>query len=63
MELCVQLAIIFVGKQFLLSVVEYHLPRIWKLYNTFKGIKHKRLINYCSCSNFRFRFPDSSRCG
>ena len=36
MELCLQLAIIFVGKQFFLSVVEYHLPRIWKLYNTFK---------------------------
>lgn len=31
-----QMAIIFVGKQFLLSVVEYHLPRLWKLYNSFK---------------------------
>lgn len=36
MEVCLQLAIIFVGKQFFLSVIEYHLPRIWKLYNTFK---------------------------
>lgn len=35
MELFMQMAIIFVGKQFVLSVVEYHLPRIWKLYNTF----------------------------
>ena len=36
MELCLQLAIIFVGKQFFLSVIEYHVPRIWKLYNTFQ---------------------------
>lgn len=36
MELCLQLAIIFIGKQFLMSIVEYHLPRIWKLYNTLK---------------------------
>ena len=36
MELCMQMAIIFVGKQFLLSFVEYHLPRLWKLYNSFK---------------------------
>ncbi|XP_059080629.1 anoctamin-1-like [Tigriopus californicus] len=38
MELCLQMAIIFVGKQFLLSVVEYHLPRIWKIFNTIKVI-------------------------
>jgi anoctamin-1 len=36
MELCVQLAIIFVGKQFMMSIVEYHLPRLWKLYNSLK---------------------------
>ena len=36
MELCLQMAIIFVGKQFVLSVVEYHLPRIWKLLNTLR---------------------------
>ena len=36
MELCLQMAIIFVGKQFLLSFVEYQLPRLWKLYNSFK---------------------------
>ncbi len=36
MEVCIQMAIIFVGKQFFLSIVEYHVPRIWKLYNTFQ---------------------------
>ena len=36
MELCVQLAIIFVGKQFMMSIVEYYLPMFWKLYNSFK---------------------------
>ena len=35
MELCVQMAIIFVGKQFIMSIVEYHLPKLWKLYNSF----------------------------
>ena len=44
MELCMQMAIIFVGKQFLLSFVEYHLPRLWKLYNSFK-VSVERL--YC----------------
>ena len=34
MELCVQLAIIFVGKQFMMSIIEYYLPLIWKLYNS-----------------------------
>ena len=34
MEVCVQMAIIFVGKQFLLSIVEYQLPRLWKIFNT-----------------------------
>ena len=38
MELCVQLAIIFVGKQFVMSIVEYYLPMFWKLYNSFKLI-------------------------
>lgn len=36
MEVCLQMAIIFVGKQFFLSIVEYHLPRLWKLYNSLK---------------------------
>ena len=36
MELMIQLAIIFVGKQFLMSIVEYYLPMFWKLYNSFK---------------------------
>lgn len=31
MEVSIQMAIIFVGKQFVLSVVEYQLPRLWKL--------------------------------
>merc|ERR1719427_2488965 len=35
-ELCVQLAIIFMGKQFLLSVMEYYMPLFWKLVNLFK---------------------------
>ena len=49
MELCLQMAIIFVGKQFLLSFVEYQLPRLWKLYNSFKVCsmyRHKVLIGY-----------------
>ena len=36
MELMIQLAIIFVGKQFMMSIVEYYLPMFWKLYNSFK---------------------------
>ena len=36
MELMVQLAIIFVGKQFILGIVEYYLPMFWKLYQAFK---------------------------
>ena len=50
MELCLQMAIIFVGKQFLLSFVEYQLPRLWKLYNSFKVCmlyKLTCLIGYC----------------
>ena len=49
MELCLQMAIIFVGKQFLLSVVEYHLPRIWKLLNTLRvmaGMKKEDKTTY-----------------
>jgi len=36
MELCVQLGIIFFGKQFLLSIVEYYMPLLWKLVNLVK---------------------------
>ena len=36
MELCVQLAIIFGGKQFMLSIWEYYLPMLWKLYHSVK---------------------------
>jgi len=36
MELCIQLAIIFMGKQFLLSVMEYYMPAIWKIFNLLK---------------------------
>merc|ERR550532_441460 len=32
-ELTIQLAIIFCGKQFLLAIVEYYLPYVWKLLN------------------------------
>ena len=49
MELCMQMAIIFVGKQFVLSVVEYHLPRIWKLFNSLKvltGMKDEDKTRY-----------------
>ncbi len=43
------MAVIFVGKQFFLSIVEYHLPRLWKLYNTFKvkaGIEKEDKTRY-----------------
>jgi len=36
MELCIQLGIIFLGKQFFLSIVEYYMPLFWKLVNLFK---------------------------
>jgi len=36
MELCIQLAIIFMGKQFLLSVMEYYMPVLWKIFNLLK---------------------------
>ncbi len=36
MELCVQLAIVFVGKQLAMSVIEYYIPMIWRLMNTIK---------------------------
>lgn len=39
MELCVQMGIIFVGKQFMMSIVEYYLPMLWKLYNSLKLAK------------------------
>jgi len=35
-ELCIQMAIIFIGKQFMMSVVEYCMPHIWKLFNPMK---------------------------
>jgi len=44
MEVCLQMAIIFIGKQFVLSIVEYHLPRLWKLYNTMKVSEKNPLI-------------------
>ena len=49
MELFLQMAIIFVGKQFLLSVVEYQLPRIWKFLNTLKvmsGLQEEDKTSY-----------------
>jgi len=36
MELSIQLAIIFMGKQFLLSILEYYMPLMWKLLNLMK---------------------------
>jgi len=36
MELCIQLAIIFMGKQFMLSVMEYYMPIMWKIFNLIK---------------------------
>ena len=35
-ELSIQLAIIFMGKQFLLSVMEYYLPLLWRFINWIK---------------------------
>jgi len=35
-ELCIQLAIIFMGKQFMLSVMEYYMPLMWKIFNLVK---------------------------
>merc|ERR550517_375742 len=41
MELTIQLAIIFIGKQFLLSILEYYMPLMWKILNLMKlaGLK------------------------
>ncbi len=39
MELCVQMGIIFVGKQFVMSIVEYYLPMVWKIYNSLQMAK------------------------
>ena len=36
MELSVQLAIIFMGKQFVLSIMEYYMPLIWRALNWLK---------------------------
>ena len=36
MELCLQLGIIFVGKQFLQGVVEYQLPNLFRIFNSIK---------------------------
>lgn len=35
-ELCIQLAIIFMGKQFMLSIMEYYMPLMWKIFNLLK---------------------------
>ena len=41
MELTIQLGIIFMGKQFLLSILEYYMPLMWKILNLMKlaGLK------------------------
>ena len=41
-ELTIQLAIIFCGKQFLLAIVEYYTPLFWKLLNLMKLTKEQR---------------------
>jgi len=41
-ELTIQLAIIFCGKQFLLAIVEYNTPLFWKLLNLMKLTKEQR---------------------
>ena len=49
MEVCLQLAIIFVGKQFLLGIVEYQLPNLFRIFNTMKvmaGLKSGDKENY-----------------
>ena len=49
MEVCLQLAIIFVGKQFLLGIVEYQLPNLFRIFNTMKimaGLKGGDKENY-----------------
>ena len=33
MELSIQLAIVFMGKQFMLSVMEYYIPLLWRAVN------------------------------
>ena len=49
MEVCLQLAIIFVGKQFLLGIVEYQLPNLFRIFNAMKvmaGFKSGDKIGY-----------------
>ena len=36
MELSIQMAMIFVGKQFFLQIMEYYMPLVWKLFNLIK---------------------------
>ena len=36
MELSIQLAIIFMGKQFFQSIFEYYLPLLWRFFNWVK---------------------------
>jgi len=36
MELCLQLMVIFVGKQFFIAAMEYYLPLLWQLFNVVK---------------------------
>jgi len=36
MELCIQLGIIFFGKQFFMSFLEYYMPLFWKIFNLVK---------------------------
>ncbi|XP_023339966.1 anoctamin-1 isoform X4 [Eurytemora carolleeae] len=42
MELCIQLGIIFFGKQFFMSILEYYMPLLWRLFNLIK-LRHGTL--------------------
>jgi len=54
MELCLQLMVIFVGKQFFLAVIEYYLPVFWQIFNvlTLKEWKEKDQVSEDSAPQY-----------
>ena len=52
MELAVQMAMIFVGKQFLMQVMEYYIPLLWR------GNTHSNQVTcrkkHWLCSRYKF---------
>ena len=56
MELSIQLAIIFVGKQFLFSISEYFLSYFWRLLNWIK-IRGWNFYIIISILTFEVKFP------